>query len=128
MDLADDLICEIYNFYKYDEEMKNDLYYKLSYFLSLGGYLKWPKSRCKLLLPLISHLLGKTLSDEERLLLEKTERDFFNINTVKTLDLCLMFWQITHDDKYSNYIKKIADSSGNFLNKYAIVVSELNKL
>lgn len=128
MDQSSKLVSEIYRFNKYDLESKNALYDSLSSFYRKGGSLLWPKLRSKLLLPLMGYVLEKQLTEEDEKLLIETEKNFNDIASQDYLDLCLMFWQVTGDEKYVKYIKKAQNSQDYILSKCATIILDLNHI
>ncbi|CAH6420371.1 Hypothetical protein HVR_LOCUS1175 [uncultured virus] len=108
--LGDRTIAKIYQFWKLTDVDKKSTIFDI-YLLLLHGNLKWPTHRRRYLLTFCREITGGLLSLEESQELQNIKEKFENITDYVTLDLCLMFWQISNEDRYLSYIKGIASDS-----------------
>lgn len=94
------MIQDLYMFYKLDKQKKD----KIIELLSLGYDVGWKSHREKYLLPLCKKLNDDILTVDELLRFREAKSIIGNIRSLNDLDLCLMFWQISHKDKYWDII------------------------
>lgn len=122
MDPSDNLISLVYNFPNLSKVDQTTLINDLIYSFADNKSLKWPVHRRSYVIPLCKELANYPMTSDEITLLRHIRHCFQDISSVEHLDLCLMFWQITKNPQYFNYIHNITINPYHHLVSHASLI------
>lgn len=116
------IISKVYNFNKLSSTDQYKVLGNLTEHINNEDDLGWGKNRIKVIIPLCKQLINNELTLSESLILQNTISQFDNISDYIILDTCLMFWQITHDEKYLNIITNHANNISSPVHKHSLMI------
>jgi hypothetical protein len=115
-------VSYIYEFSQLDPTIQLEVVKTLADAANRNEKLGWQKNREMCVLPLCKYIAGLPLASEESTVLLTTQKSFDDIKTPEVLDTCLMFWQVSREDRYRNVIKSHACNPFSAVQKQAAAV------
>lgn len=119
---SDQLISNTYNFISLSQPDQVNVIFDLVQNFNQNTTLKWPPHRQDYVVPLCKELANLPMTSSEITQMHDIRRRFKSISCVSDLDTCLMFWQITKDRQYWNYIHNITTDPNHELFSHASII------
>lgn len=119
---ANRLVSELYTYYMLNDEQKKYLIEKVINHYGKDRTLNWPSNREEVIIPFLKSLIEIPLNAEENDKLKDVNNRLQFIENGNDLDTCLMFWLITRQPAYRNFIIKTTGVTDQLLRNQALMI------
>lgn len=115
------IISDLYNFINLSAKDQFSCLYDFIEHSRCHNSFSWPSHRCVAIPPFCKNLLNIPLTFCELEIVKNIDLRIQNISSIEDLDICLMFWLISKDEKYKQHIID-TEARGDFQKQTRVII------